>query len=115
MIWTMIVGPKLCCSLNVIKLIVREHVVTPYRPHRNRGMGNVHDRTPPQYSRFTSQQEFLISEPVRLWARSSGCSGGREAQMQRVTSGVTIGLGGGRLVHFLVGKDNSRCCRWVLE
>ena len=30
MIWTRIVWPKLCCSLNVIKLIMREHVVTPY-------------------------------------------------------------------------------------
>jgi hypothetical protein len=30
MIWTMIVGPKLCCSLKVIKHIMCEHVVTPY-------------------------------------------------------------------------------------
>ena len=106
MIWTRIVGPKLCCSLNVIKLYYAR-ACSYSIPHRSRGMGNVHDRNPPKYSRFTSQQEFLIS-PVRLWARSSECSGGREAQIsQRVTSGVTIGLGGGRLVHFLVGKDNS--------
>lgn len=113
MIWTMIVGPKLCCSLKVIKHIMCEHVVTPY--HTETEEWDMFMIEPPQYFRFTSQQEFLISEPVRLWARSSECSGGREAQMQRVTSGVTIGLGGGRLVHFLVGKDNSRCCRWVLE
>ena len=49
----------------------------------------------------------LISEPVRLGARSSECSGGRDAQWPRGP------IGGSRLVHFWVGKGKSRCCRWV--
>ena len=57
----------------------------------------------PQYSPSFDITAGFLDLRARFWARSRECSSGREAQLQRVTSGFPSAS---------VGNENSRCCRW---